>query len=71
MSLETLRIAFILRQVYLQKSIKAVFLICEVCAGYSVVNILLLQYLVSRQRRDGMFILNIMRKTHYDEVTAQ
>ena len=27
-------------------------------------------YLVSRQRRDGMFTLNIMRKTRYDEVTA-
>ena len=27
-------------------------------------------YMVSRQRRDGMFALNIMRKTRYDEVTA-
>ena len=26
--------------------------------------------LVSRQRRDGMFALNIMKKTRYDEVTA-
>ena len=42
----------------------------DLCSVFASLRVSVRLYMVSRQRRDGMFALNIMRKTRYDEVTA-